>query len=217
MAGWHHWLNGREFEWTPGDGDGQGGLACRYSWGRKESGTTERLNWTELNWGENLDCQIKFWLYLVEQEFQTCMRKYQLSLVADTFRILFICSLIPSVGVKNSQRAFSLFFISFISTFHLKVCINRVTSFQLVIDNYHLVAQTAENLPAIWETWVGKIPQRRKRQPTPVFLLENPMDRGYWWVTLQGVAQSWIRLRDEHFISFHLLFKKCDCLLCVIL
>ena len=38
-----------EFEWTPGDGDGQGGLACCDSWDRKESGTTERLNWTELN------------------------------------------------------------------------------------------------------------------------------------------------------------------------
>ena len=45
MAGWHHWLDGREFEWTPG-GDGQGGLACCNSWGRKESETTERLNWT---------------------------------------------------------------------------------------------------------------------------------------------------------------------------
>ena len=48
MAGWHHWLDGREFEWTPGDGDGRGGLACCDSWGRKESDTTERLNWTEL-------------------------------------------------------------------------------------------------------------------------------------------------------------------------
>ena len=48
MAGWHHWLDGREFEWTPGDGDGQGGLACFDSWGRKELDTTERLNWTEL-------------------------------------------------------------------------------------------------------------------------------------------------------------------------
>ena len=47
MAGWHHWLNGREFEWTLGVGDGQGGLACCNSWGRKESDTTERLNWTE--------------------------------------------------------------------------------------------------------------------------------------------------------------------------
>ena len=48
MVGWHHRLNGHEFEWTPGVGDGQGGLACCNSWGRKESDTTERLNWTEL-------------------------------------------------------------------------------------------------------------------------------------------------------------------------
>ena len=48
MAGWHHRLDGREFEWTPGVGDGQGGLACCDSWGHKESDTTESLNWTEL-------------------------------------------------------------------------------------------------------------------------------------------------------------------------
>ena len=47
MAGWHHWLNGCESVWTPGVGDGQGGLVCCDSWGRKESDTTERLNWTE--------------------------------------------------------------------------------------------------------------------------------------------------------------------------
>ena len=50
MAGRHHWLDGHESEWTPGVGDGQGGLACCDSWGRKESDTTEQLNWTELNW-----------------------------------------------------------------------------------------------------------------------------------------------------------------------
>ena len=50
MAGWHHWLDGRESEWTPGDGDGQGGLAWCNSWGHKELDTTERLNWTELNY-----------------------------------------------------------------------------------------------------------------------------------------------------------------------
>ena len=48
MAGWHHWLDGRESQWTPGVGDGQRGLACCDSWGRKELDTTERLNWTEL-------------------------------------------------------------------------------------------------------------------------------------------------------------------------
>ena len=47
MAGWHHRLNAHEFRWTPGVGDGQGGLACCGSWGCKESDTTERLNWTE--------------------------------------------------------------------------------------------------------------------------------------------------------------------------
>ena len=48
MAGWHHWLDGYEFEWTPGVGDGQGGLACCNWWGCKESDMTEWLNWTEL-------------------------------------------------------------------------------------------------------------------------------------------------------------------------
>ena len=47
MGGWHHQLDGREFEWTPGAVDGQGGLACCYSWGRKESDTTEWLNWVQ--------------------------------------------------------------------------------------------------------------------------------------------------------------------------
>ena len=48
MARWHHWLDGRESEWTPGVADGQGGLAFCYLWGCKELDTTERLNWTEL-------------------------------------------------------------------------------------------------------------------------------------------------------------------------
>ena len=48
MAGWHHQLDGHEFGWTPGVGDGQGGLVCCDSWGHKELDTTEQLNWTEL-------------------------------------------------------------------------------------------------------------------------------------------------------------------------
>ena len=50
MVGWHHWFNGRGFGWTLGVGDGQGGLACCGSWGRKELDMTERLNWTEIAW-----------------------------------------------------------------------------------------------------------------------------------------------------------------------
>ena len=48
MAGWHHWLDGRESQWTPGVGNGQGGLACCDSWGHKEPDTTEWLIWSDL-------------------------------------------------------------------------------------------------------------------------------------------------------------------------
>ena len=48
MVEWHHRLNGQGFGWTPGVGDGQGGLACSSSWGCKELDTTEWLNWTEV-------------------------------------------------------------------------------------------------------------------------------------------------------------------------
>jgi len=44
MVGWHHWLNGHEFEQAPGDGEGPGNLACCSSWRRKELDTTEWLN-----------------------------------------------------------------------------------------------------------------------------------------------------------------------------
>ena len=59
MAGWHHWLDGCEFGWTLGVGDGQGVLGCYNSWGHKELDTTEWLNWTELTEGlyhNNVSC-----------------------------------------------------------------------------------------------------------------------------------------------------------------
>ena len=62
MVGWHHWLDGHEFEQVPGAGNGQGNLACCSPWGHKESDMTERLNWTELNWS----WQITLW-------FLTCI------------------------------------------------------------------------------------------------------------------------------------------------
>ena len=46
MVGWHHRLNGHEFEWTLGVGDGQGGLVCCSPWGHSQ---TRLSNWTELN------------------------------------------------------------------------------------------------------------------------------------------------------------------------
>ena len=54
MVGWYHRFNGHGFGWTPGVGDGRGGLACCGSWGRKESGTTEWMNWTYCWYCSNL-------------------------------------------------------------------------------------------------------------------------------------------------------------------
>ena len=56
MAGWHHWRNGHEFEWTPGVGDGQGGLACYDLWVAKSR--TWLSNWTELTWPEQSPIQV---------------------------------------------------------------------------------------------------------------------------------------------------------------
>ena len=63
MVGWHHWLNGHEFEQSLGVGDGQGSLVCCSQWGHKESDTTKWLNWIELNLEEGMvtHCSILAW------------------------------------------------------------------------------------------------------------------------------------------------------------
>ena len=67
------------------------------------------------------------------------------------------------------------------------------------------VASAVKNLPANradvgdgFGPWVRKVPWRRKWQPTPIphSFLENPMDRGAWWATVQGVAMNQTQLRD---------------------
>ena len=61
MVGWHHWLDGHEFEQALGVGDGQGSLVCCSPRGRKESDTTELIAWTELNWGPPQRIYITIW------------------------------------------------------------------------------------------------------------------------------------------------------------
>ena len=60
MAGWHHWLDGREFEWSPGVGNEQGGLACCNSWGHKELDTTEWVIWPGRSPGEGNGCPLQY-------------------------------------------------------------------------------------------------------------------------------------------------------------
>ena len=73
-AGCHHWLDGRRSGWTPGVGDGQGGLACCDSWGHKELDMTEWLNWTELTF-ENLDEIDIFYKNVTYQNWQSKNKK----------------------------------------------------------------------------------------------------------------------------------------------
>ena len=73
MVGWHHWLNGHEFGWTPGVGDGQGSLECCSSWGLKESDMTERLNWTDV-WFRNFYLTL-IYVY-VENKYNFCSLIY---------------------------------------------------------------------------------------------------------------------------------------------
>ena len=61
-VGWHHQLNGYEFEQAPGVGDGQGILACCSPWGLKELVTTDQLNWTDL--GSSSFSVISFFLFI---------------------------------------------------------------------------------------------------------------------------------------------------------
>ena len=71
MAGWHHRLDGHEFEWTLGVSDGQGGLACCCSWSHKQLDMTERLNWTELkSRGED---ERKWWSDKQESDCESIM------------------------------------------------------------------------------------------------------------------------------------------------
>ena len=83
MAEWHHWLDGRESEWTPGVGDGQGGLARSDSWGRKESDTTERLIWSNLNIAESHSWHKTSYLFprlKITQKIYRTMERFLLTL-----------------------------------------------------------------------------------------------------------------------------------------
>ena len=70
MVGWHHWLNGCEFEQAPGDAEGQGSLVCCRPWGRKESDSTKWLNdWTDLRAGTGVSLWVitGWWLLSISK------------------------------------------------------------------------------------------------------------------------------------------------------
>ena len=102
MAGWHHWLNGCESEWTPGVGDGQGGLACCDSWGRKESDTTERLIWSDLMLYIVINIYISYkYLYCYKYSFPMLMTKNLRRTNSITLKYLLINFLLTFSSVQS--------------------------------------------------------------------------------------------------------------------
>ena len=102
MVGWHHQLNGLEFEQAPRVGDGQGGLACCGSWGHKESDTTEWLNrLTESSSGFPYFLQFKS--EFGNKEFMVCATVSSRSCFCWLYRTS------PSFGCKEyNQSDFSI-------------------------------------------------------------------------------------------------------------
>ena len=98
-AGWHHWLDGCESEWTPGVGDGQGGLVCCSSRGHKESDITEWLNWTTLP--QDLAIELAMWninFYLL----YTCVGRHMAVVYPNGTKSSSNCLVFPESRLINS-------------------------------------------------------------------------------------------------------------------
>ena len=100
MAGWHHLLDWHEFEWTSGDCDGQGTLACCDSWGHKESDTTERLNWTE--WSSGFPYFLQFKSEFVDKEFMIW------ATVSSWSCFCWLCRASPPLAAEYNQSDFGI-------------------------------------------------------------------------------------------------------------
>ena len=92
---WLDGITGREFEGTPGVGDGQGGLACCNSWGRKDLDMTEWLNWTEMNWNFN------YWFNFISNDWSV-----QIFFISSWFSLQ---RLYASRNLPISSKLFILF------------------------------------------------------------------------------------------------------------
>ena len=128
MVGWHHWLDGQQFGQVSGVGDGHGGLMCCSPRGHRESDTTEKLNWTELN---ELDVMILvFWILSFKPAF---------SLSSFTFiKRLFSSSLLPAIRVVSSVY---LRLLIFLLTIWIPACASSSLVFHMMYSTYKLNKQ----------------------------------------------------------------------------
>ena len=166
VAGWHHWLDGHEFVQALGVGDGQGGLACCGSWGRRESAMTERLNWTEPPSWTSFPPPIPSHSFRLSQstgfELSASHSEYPPAIYCTYVNVYVSILLSPSIRPPH---------------FHPSLCISQCSL-------WHYFPELGHRLPwwlSWWSIllqcrrpgfhpWVGKIPWRRERRPTPVLL-----------------------------------------------
>ena len=115
MAGWHHWLDGCESEWTLGVGDGQGGLACCDLWGCKESDKTEWLNWTELRYiSDQITLYILYYFSLSFQKEMNMQFKFSVYILSISYLLTPSCIEV----VLYLLEATSNLFITSINSFY---------------------------------------------------------------------------------------------------
>ena len=98
MAGWHHRLDGRKFEWTLGVGDGQGGLACCNSWGCKESDTTKQLNWTE----HRRKCLCVFIVMVLQVSWMAEAEFFKIKILIKNWAVASLLIIVPYSAILSS-------------------------------------------------------------------------------------------------------------------
>ena len=160
MVGWYHRLNGHEFGYTPGVRDGQGSLVCCSPWGHKESDMTEWLNWiSEFLWVISL--------FILDMKIQDIERQRISPRSHSWWEVMLIYNPLCLNPAWHQV-------ILFQGKPRIKI---TTTSEEIILKFGFSTGSVVKNPPAMQETWVWslvwKIPWRKRREPTPIFLLEK--------------------------------------------
>ena len=206
MVGWHHWLDGHEFEQALGVGDGQRSLACCCQWGRQESDMTEQLNWTELIVFQLLSQDHLFvipWTAAHEASLSSTSSWSLLKFMSSesvmlSNHLILYCPLLLLPSIFHSIRIFSNEsglrirwpkYWNFSFSFSPSNEYSGLISFRIYWLDLLAVQETLKSLlqPHCSEApflWCSAFFRRRQWQPTPVFL----PGKSHGWRSLVGCS-----------------------------
>ena len=157
-------------EWTPGVGDGQGGLACCNSWGRKESDTTERLSWTELKLS-----------YKSRRSRRLCK--------ILTFPLQLQCIYTHKIALRYWSLNFQG--ISNIWLLYFPLLKKRLSWW---LSGKESACNAGDTGDSGWILGWGRSLGVGHGNLSQYSCLENSMDRGAWWATVHALTESQTRL-----------------------